>query len=128
MDNERLHEIIQSIDLIQRNNVCQLYLIQGLQNSVHFSLGKNGSNKLIEFFHEKGIPLNYFNNKESYFSKAEKFLARKNNPNTKYLVSYVQNPRGGGLSELEREYIQLMTEMGNQLWPVFFGVSMFMTI
>ena len=123
MDSEKVQEIIKSIDLVQRNSLCQMYLIQGLQNSVHFSLGKNGSSKLMEFFHKRGVSLNYYRNYDSYKSCSKKFVQRKDNPNTPYMITYVENPRKTGLSDLESQYIELMTDVGNELFPIFFGVS-----
>lgn len=117
-----IKEIIKSVQIIQRNPVCQMYVMQGLQNSLHFSLGKAGAMKLCQFCTNRNIPINYIRNDSSETIESSNILPHKNNTDVQSLLTYVHNPVNGKPSDLESEYIKLMTDMGNEIWPILFKV------
>ena len=93
--------------IIPRSIHGQLYILQGLHNSPHFSLGPNGTQTLIDFCNVKKVSF--------YHSKQNKEMT-DNIPTGMYVKSVIPN----NVSYTEKKYIQLMKEMTHELWYSLF--------
>jgi hypothetical protein len=103
-----LSKQIDKIVFIQRNGHAQLYVLQGLQSSPHFSLSSTSVKKLIDFCQDKDIQYELFQNDSNY--------------NWANISTSLQNPASGVFVKnsnplcecgVEKRYIELMSQVFN---------------
>ena len=93
--------------IIPRSIHGQLYIVQGLHNSPHFSLGPNGTQTLIDLCQV---------NKVSFYNSNQK----KEMTNDIPAGMYVKSVNPNNVSFTEKKYIELMKEMTHELWYSLF--------
>lgn len=109
-----LPDLIREIIIIPRCIHGQMYIINGLHNSLHFSLGEKGCNIMCDVMQELGV----------------KVLRRNSNINIQDGINlardhgfFVENVKQHYKSPIQKEYIMLMKDMGVNLWDILLGVS-----
>ena len=110
-----IHEII----FIQRNGKGQMYVVQGLQKSLHFSLGSHGTQTLIDYCSKANVKVwkgsSTLQKKNRIRYSPQSFIPRG---------LYVNSMKQSQLSIFERTYQKLMKKVANGLWSTLFGVSL----
>ena len=114
-----LQDIFQKIQYIPRNGDGQLYIVQGLQSSLHFSLGPNGMMYLINFASKNNLCQSKVSGRVN--------IKLYNNQNKMYNSSiddhiYVKNADPYNLSMFENEYIKGMNKLAVLLLPILYKV------
>lgn len=97
------------VHIIPRSIHGQLYLVQGLSKSPHFSLGPEGVKVLLSFCCEKKIGFCSYNGTSEHYTKS--------NTGTLFVktVNHLKH------SFIEDGYTKLMNEMTNTLWDTLFS-------
>ena len=114
-----IHELI----IIQRSDKGQLYMVQGLQRSLHFSLGSQGAKTLKNFLTKVGV-------KVWKGSHTKKYLSVRENLSNSYIPNglYVKSVKQAHMSPLELGYHKLMENTASGLWTTLFGVSYYILL
>lgn len=102
----QLKQQIQKIIIIQRNGHAQLYVLQGLQSSPHFSLSSQGTKDIIALCQEKQIRYELFLNK-SHLNWANMSCSTLNTEND----VFVKNSSHLYACGVEKRYIDLMNQV-----------------
>ena len=87
--------------MIQRGQLTQMYVLQGLHEKVHFTIGSKALQKFQTFLREKCIRCQIFYNKSQVTSN----------------VLYLRNMVIGAENNIERIYTKKMTDLACELWP-----------
>ena len=111
-----LSNIISEVIMIRRCICGQLYIVNGLHNSLHFSLGQNGCKELQELLLRNGITIRHCNETALLKDKKKDIDSLP----TKF---YVENVLHEKTTLLQTEYIMLMKDMGSFLWSTLLKVS-----
>ena len=111
-----LSTIISEVIMIRRCICGQLYIVNGLHNSLHFSLGQNGCKELQELLLRNGITIRHCNETALLKDKKKDIDSLP----TKF---YVENVLHEKTTLLQTEYIMLMKDMGSFLWSTLLKVS-----
>ena len=111
-----LSNIISEVIMIRRCIHGQMYIVNGLHNSLHFSLGQNGCKELQELLLKNGVTIRHSN--ETAVLKGDKYDIDSLQSNF-----YVENVIKEKTTLLQTEYIKLMKDMGSFLWSTLFQVS-----
>ena len=106
-----LRSHLDEIIIIPRSSYGQMYIVQGLQKSLHFSLGPIGKNEMIAHFDKSDIKTTIIRG------------TRKESPAKDITTGiYVKTAEQINNSNYERSYKDLMSKMAFHLWPTLFGV------
>jgi hypothetical protein len=97
------------VHIIPRSIHGQMYLVQGLSKSPHFSLGPEGVKVLLSFCSEKKIGFCSYNGTSEHYTKS--------NTGTVFVktINHLKH------SFIEDGYTKLMNEMTNTLWETLFS-------
>ena len=118
LSNDIIQSVINEVIFIQRSDTCQLYIAQGLHNSLHFSLGSNGIKSLKEVCDNAAVTTWKGSNTKQHLS----ILQHKN---LKYIPRglYVKSAVQSFMSQFELGYKKLMGKVASGLWTTLFRVS-----
>ena len=110
---------IQEIICIQRNDNGQMYVVQGLQNSLHFSVGMLGTRSLIELCSQANIKI-------WKGSSTSNKVSKRSCHHPKFIPKglYIKSMKQGQLTTFETTYKKLMMIAADGLWSTLFGVSL----
>ena len=111
-----LSNIISEVIMIRRCIHGQMYIVNGLHNSLHFSLGQNGCKELQELLLKNRVTIRHSN--EKAVLKGDKYDIDSLQSNF-----YVENVIKEKTTLRQTEYIKLMKDMGSFLWSTLFQVS-----
>mgnify|MGYP001160240117 CR=1 FL=1 len=107
---------ITSVLFIPRRSHGQLYIVKGLNSSLHFSLGSNGQQALSTYLTTNSI-------NEYIMNGHETLMKNKLNNNVIDCGVFVKTANQHKKSQIEQGYYKLMIDMACHLWGNLLGVS-----
>ena len=120
LSNDTIKSTIKEVIFVQRNNTGQMYMVQGLQSSLHFSLGSHGTQRLKSLCKRAGICLWKGSNTKQitpFISSQQKVYFTKG--------LYVKSVKHSHMSSFELGYYTLMEKAASGLWTTLFRVSLY---
>lgn len=121
---EACRNVFKSVIAIPRNTSGQMYVAQGLQSSLHFSLGPNGKDELHKFCNRNSIEFVVLDGFEAINYVSSSIVPKKSSQ-CQELSLFVKNVNPKDITELEKKYIARMKAVANELWSTLFPVSIF---
>ena len=109
--SDQITRLINEVFFIPRSRHGQIYIVNGLQSSLHFSLGPIGKDTLHNFLHHHGIKVT-----AGALSQCDNAYPP---PFGLFVKTTVQNRK----TKIEKEYFKLMVKMGSYLWQPLVMVS-----
>ena len=111
-------QAIRAVILIPRSSHGQLYIVNGLNSSLHFSIGCNGQQALSNYLAKFSISVYTMNSNNS--------LMKNNLGNIiencgVFVKTAIQHKK----SQMEQGYYKLMIDMACHLWSNLLGVSQY---
>ena len=107
---------ITSVLFIPRRSYGQLYIVKGLNSSLHFSLGSIGQQALSTYLNTNSI-------NEYIMNGHETLMKNKLNNNVHDCGVFVKTATQHKKSQIEQGYYKLMIDMACHLWGNLLGVS-----
>jgi len=112
---------LKEVLIIPRKEHGQMYIVNGLSKSAHFSLRSNGVGALRNLFGSKGINVHTANGSKRWIDHQDKLSDKGNKLSGFYVVSTPENTNQRQAFEVG--YQNKMKEMSKVLWPALMLVS-----
>ena len=113
----QLRSNLKQVIIIPRCKYGQYYICRGLQQSLHFSLGKKGVTLMIGLMNTIGVKVSTYN--ASLWDDKDKRIEELFNNTGVFL----HNMRESSNSPIDIGLINYMTKMGKEVWSTLFFVS-----
>ena len=117
LSSSNLKHIFEEVIFIPRSENGQVYIIRGLAQSLHFSLGSIASKKLKSFCYDKKLSIVVAINR----NVNDLDLVAAEELNSRFNHLYVETYQALTKTPLQKKTDQLMLECANHLWGVLFG-------